>query len=129
MINSVQHRKKNPRLKSLFTQGARHGALEPYGAAGAEAPGDYGSAVAGQDGLDESQLITQSIMNQARQPNLTGQLTVQQYDDQSRSAKASRVTGGTRGRQYRESLLTSGGPASDFEKKAQPLPAPHAQPT
>jgi hypothetical protein len=62
VINSVQHRKKNPRLKSLFT-GAHHGALEPYGPPGLEAPGDYGSAAAGQDGLDESQLITQSIMN------------------------------------------------------------------
>lgn len=68
-------------------------------------------------------------MNQARQPNLTGQLTVQQHDDQSRSAKASRATGGTRGRQYRESLLTSGGPASDFEKKALALVAPQQQPT
>jgi hypothetical protein len=48
---------------------------------------------------------------------------VQQYDDQSRSARASRVTGGTRGRQYRESILTSGGPVSQFEKKTQPSAA------
>jgi len=128
VVDSVRHRKNNPRLKSHFTPGMHHGALEPYGAAGLDGA-DYGSVAAGHDGLDESQLITQSIMNQGRQPNLTGKLTVQKYDDQSMSAKASRVTGGTRGKPYHESLLTSGGPASQFDKKTPASVAPQSQTT
>lgn len=54
VINSVQHRKKNPRLKSLFVGQTQHNTLDPYAAGGIEAPGDYGGAVVGQDAYDES---------------------------------------------------------------------------
>ena len=40
VITSVQHRKKNPRLKSLFMQGSHHGSTEKYNTI--DQHGDYG---------------------------------------------------------------------------------------
>ena len=56
VINSVQHRKRNPRLKSLFNQGSQLQSLEPF-AANLELLGDYGSAL--KEVSAQSQVVPQ----------------------------------------------------------------------
>lgn len=53
VIASVQHRKRNPRLKSLFNQGSHQYSHEPVDAAGATI-GDY--VTVARVGKEESQL-------------------------------------------------------------------------
>ena len=68
VITSVQHRKKNPRLKSLFLQGSHQGSMEKYNTI--EPHGDYGSV---NHQLNDSQLISQSIIQQNLHLNVTNQ--------------------------------------------------------
>lgn len=61
VITSVQHRKNNPRLKSLFNHGSHQNSLEYYGA-NLDPLGDYGSA--NRDAITDSQYAANSTMNQ-----------------------------------------------------------------
>jgi len=54
VINSVQHRKRNPRLKSLFNPGSQEHSLEPYSTA-LDQLGDYAGAL--KEGEAASQLV------------------------------------------------------------------------
>jgi hypothetical protein len=126
VIGSVQARKKNPRLKSLFNQGSHQNSLDQYATA-LDPLADYGSANLNQGAGNESQLITQSILNHnLQQPrhahNATGTLSAQNYDDQSLSAAGSQLTRGTRGNQYNGSVMT--GPVDSYDKKTAASAAP-----
>jgi hypothetical protein len=96
--------------------------------------GDYGGSNLNKDGRNESQLITQSILHHnLQQPhhahNVTGALSAQNYDDQSLSAAGSQLTRGTRGNQYRDSVMTAGPAESQFDKKTAVSAAPKSQTT
>lgn len=133
VVGSVQARKKNPRLKSLFNQGSHQNSLDQYATA-LDPLGDYGGSNLNKDGRNESQLITQSILHHnLQQPhhahNVTGALSAQNYDDQSLSAAGSQLTRGTRGNQYRDSVMTAGPAESQFDKKTAVSAAPKSQTT
>lgn len=67
VINSVQHRKRNPRLKSLFNQGSQLHSPEPL-AANLELLGDYGSAV--KEVFTQSQMVPHGSLGPAAKAQL-----------------------------------------------------------